>query len=213
MKHNVKATAPAPDEPLEALLARVQSAGAESADALGWHYIQVLARRACSQSGPVQALLQHKLRQALFVMEASLTRASGQKHQDNAKASVPASLPSPLSTLLQDMRPVPATDRHTLRPAGPLAESAGARQLRQQLRRIGVQKQVSRAMASGPQNAGPINSHLLVLRALGLMRDISPDYLSRFMVHLDTLMCLQDHPLQVIRSVAPPGRQRKRVQS
>jgi hypothetical protein len=31
-----------------------------------------------------------------------------------------------------------------------------------------------------------------VLRSLGLMRDISPDYLSRFMAHVDTLMCLEE---------------------
>ncbi len=30
------------------------------------------------------------------------------------------------------------------------------------------------------------------LRSLGLMRDISPDYLNRFMVHVDTLLCLDE---------------------
>jgi hypothetical protein len=47
-------------------------------------------------------------------------------------------------------------------------------------------------MAQAPQNAGPINSHMLVLRSLGLMRDISPDYLNRFMAHVDTLLCLEE---------------------
>jgi hypothetical protein len=55
-----------------------------------------------------------------------------------------------------------------------------------------VQKQVTQAMAQAPQNAGPINSHMLVLRSLGLMRDISPDYLNRFMAHVDTLLCLEE---------------------
>ncbi len=71
-------------------------------------------------------------------------------------------------------------------------ESPRVQQFRKQLRKISVQKQVSRAIAQAPQNAGPINSHMLVLRALGLMRDIAPDYLNRFMTHLDTLLCLEE---------------------
>jgi hypothetical protein len=33
---------------------------------------------------------------------------------------------------------------------------------------------------------------MLVLRSLGLMRDISPDYLNRFMAHVDTLLYLEE---------------------
>ena len=57
-----------------------------------------------------------------------------------------------------------------------------------------MQKQVNQAMAQAPQNAGPINSHMLVLRSLGKMREASPDYLGRFMVYLDTLLVL-DAPM------------------
>jgi hypothetical protein len=69
-------------------------------------------------------------------------------------------------------------------------------QFRQQLGKISVQKQVTQAIAQAPQNAGPINSHMLVLRSLGLMRDISPDYLNRFMGYVDTLLIL-DSPQTV----------------
>jgi hypothetical protein len=31
---------------------------------------------------------------------------------------------------------------------------------------------------------------MLVLRSLGIMRDVSPDYLNRFMNYVDTLLCL-----------------------
>jgi hypothetical protein len=63
-------------------------------------------------------------------------------------------------------------------------------QFRQQLGKISVQKQVTQAIAQAPQNAGPINSHMLVLRSLSLMRDLSPDYLNRFMGYVDTLLFL-----------------------
>ena len=72
------------------------------------------------------------------------------------------------------------------------AENPRIQQFRKQLSKISVQKQVTQAIAQAPQNAGPINSHMLVLRSLGLMRDISPDYLNRFMAHVDTLLCLDE---------------------
>jgi phosphoglycolate phosphatase-like HAD superfamily hydrolase len=56
--------------------------------------------------------------------------------------------------------------------------------------KLSADKQVAQALEQAPTNAGPINSHMLVLRSLTLMRDISPDYLNRFMSYADTLLCL-----------------------
>jgi len=56
--------------------------------------------------------------------------------------------------------------------------------------KMSASRQVTRALEQAPKNAGPINSHMLVLRSLALMRDISPDYLNRFMSYADTLLCL-----------------------
>lgn len=62
---------------------------------------------------------------------------------------------------------------------------------------------LSEAVQRGPENAGPLNSHRLVLRTLGIMRDLSPDYLRRFMTHADTLLWLeQAHG----RLKEPPGK-------
>jgi hypothetical protein len=46
-----------------------------------------------------------------------------------------------------------------------------------------------RTLQQAPKNAGPINSHMLVLRSLELMCDISPDYLDCFMSYAETLLC------------------------
>jgi hypothetical protein len=56
--------------------------------------------------------------------------------------------------------------------------------------KLSVDQQVKHAMLQAPQNAGPINSHMVSLRSLTLMRDISPDYLNRFMTYMDSLSCL-----------------------
>jgi hypothetical protein len=58
-------------------------------------------------------------------------------------------------------------------------------------------------MGQAPKNAGPINSHMLVLRALTLMREASPDYLNRFICYADTLLCLDQAGQE--RASAKPG--------
>ncbi|WP_407277860.1 DUF2894 domain-containing protein [Aromatoleum evansii] len=56
--------------------------------------------------------------------------------------------------------------------------------------RLSLDRQLSDAFAQAPENAGPLNSHHLVLQALGQMRDISPEYLRQFMSYVDALLWL-----------------------
>ena len=172
-----------------AQLQALHESGAEQIDPIGWHYLQVLAERTRTQSGTAQTLLEARLARALQDLRARLAEAP-------QRSATPATMaaPSPLALLLQDMAPSDHanTARQPQQSPGWRAESPRVQQFRKQLRKISVQKQVSQALAQAPQNAGPINSHMLVLRALGLMRDISPDYLNRFMNYVDTLLCLDE---------------------
>lgn len=59
--------------------------------------------------------------------------------------------------------------------------------------KLSVDKRVTQALAQAPKNAGPINSHILVLRSLALMREISPDYLNQFTSYVDALLCLDQY--------------------
>jgi Protein of unknown function (DUF2894) len=185
------------------LQATLRAAGAAQWDAMGWHYIECLANRAGQQTGLTQSLLCNKLQQALGELKARGDAAAWTRHGPTSAqmtqptASMVAS--SPLAALLQEMAPTLAdADSSSGADAGAhkhaiwRAESPRVRQFRKQLGQIQVQKQVSQAIAQAPQNAGPINSHMLVLRSLGLMRDASPDYLNRFMAHVDTLLCLDE---------------------
>lgn len=74
--------------------------------------------------------------------------------------------------------------------AGSRSELKTVRNFRNTWSKLSADKQVAQALEQAPKNAGPINSHMLVLRSLALMRDISPDYLNRFMSYADTLLCL-----------------------
>ena len=78
--------------------------------------------------------------------------------------------------------------------------------------RIRTEDEIRDAVARGPENAGPLNSHRLVLRALALMQQLSPDYLRHFVTHADTLMWLDraQDPLRRGGATAPPGRRTAR---
>ena len=169
----------------------LRAAGAPRFDAVGWHYIETLAGRTQTQSGAVQALLTRKLQQSLDKLRQRMKAAAQAPHTAPAPHPV-----SPLAALLQaikvqEFKAQDQSDAHPISNAW-RAENPRIQQFRQQLSQISVQKQVTQAIAQAPQNAGPINSHMLVLRSLGLMRSISPDYLNRFMVHVDTLLCLDE---------------------
>lgn len=101
------------------------------------------------------------------------------------------------------------SDKSEARPersAGSPPELKTIRNFRNTWSKLSVDKQVNQALKQGPMNAGPINSHMLVLRSLAAMRDISPDYLNRFMSYADTLLRLdQREKERPARSVKPQG--------
>ncbi|MBU3897365.1 MAG: DUF2894 domain-containing protein [Gammaproteobacteria bacterium] len=76
-------------------------------------------------------------------------------------------------------------------PAGSRCEHNSVQYFRDTWSKLGAAKQLTQALGRAPKNAGPINSHGVVLRSLVLMRDISPDYLNRFMSHVNALLCLE----------------------
>jgi hypothetical protein len=155
-------------------------------DPVGWHYTEQLWQRASKVTGLTRDLLLAQREKALSEMNAHWDA----KTLSGLPAAAPESaLPSPLAQLLQEMTPASGETRPN-KPNAWRAESPRIQQFRKQLRQISVLKQVTHAMAQAPQNAGPINSHMLVLRSLGQMREASPDYLGRFMVYLDTLLFL-----------------------
>ncbi len=190
-------------------LMALREAGMHSRDPVGWHYLQTLSSRTAAQTGAAQALLEEKLCMAIDAFEAGVQQP------------LPAPRPQPpgasaLAQLVQDMqgdrtlRSAPAAQHGSAASASRLpAESTKIRQFRRQLHSIGVQKQVRQAVAQAPQNAGPINSHMLTLRALVLLRDLSPHYLERLMTQVDTLLRLED--AQKLR--AQPSRNRASVKN
>jgi len=57
--------------------------------------------------------------------------------------------------------------------------------------KLSAEKRVAQAIENPSENAGPLNSHRLVVRSISTMRDISPEYLNRFVSYIDTLLWLE----------------------
>jgi hypothetical protein len=109
-----------------------------------------------------------------------------------------------LVKLLNPTAPVP-DGRPVVQPGDATTRLAPA-ELRtlQQHRRTWAQLRIDRQLAGAeslvPEQAGPLHSDRLVLRALQQMRALSPAYLGHFAVHVDTLLWLE----QTAPSAAPP---------
>jgi hypothetical protein len=86
-----------------------------------------------------------------------------------------------------------ADDTATARPAAERrVELKSLKYFRHTWSKLSVEQQLAHAFAQAPDNAGPLNSHFLVLRALGLMRDVAPEYLEHFVPYIEALLWLDE---------------------
>ena len=172
------------DPRLEAL----RAAGAHHHAPARFHYLEVLARRLPGQPPAVQRLLAHKLEAALasYPQKAPHTTPST-RHERHANAG------SALAQLNQSLgmpRQSAAAGDPFAMDSAPLPALKSVHQFSKAWSHIAAEQQVVQALHRGPENAGPLNAHKLVLRSLSLMRTLSPDYLRHFMAHMDTLLWL-----------------------
>jgi hypothetical protein len=99
--------------------------------------------------------------------------------------------------------PLAQLNKHIATLSPPGAELRSVQGFRESWSRISTEDQVTEAVQRGPENAGPLNSHMLVLRTLGLMQALSPHYLRRFVAHTDALLWLDQAGS---RAKQPPGK-------
>lgn len=166
------------NELTQALVA-LRKAGAARLDPVGMHYLETLDKRLQGLHGDVHKVVQHKLTQALAEFSARFEQAPSGARTRSAKAATPPAVAGgALAELVAQLPSQPAT-------------SNALRSLRQSLSQLSVAQHISEALDQAPQNAGPINSHHLMLRSLELMRELSPAYLQHFMTYADTLLFLE----------------------
>jgi hypothetical protein len=172
------------------VLASLHSAGVHTMEPLRFHFLEVLARRADAAEGAVKPILEARLRQAAQALQAQCEQAHSAGQGTTDLEGTPPLAPLRALTLHLAQQSAPPGTPLTDMPAGGHGELKSVRQFRNTWSRLSADRQVTLALEQAPKNAGPINSHMLVLRSVALMRDTSPDYLNRFMRYVDSLLCL-----------------------
>jgi hypothetical protein len=189
----------APDLASSHRIAALRARGAQHADPVNFRFIEALHRRSAAHRGEARAILDRKLAQALTACAERLAQAgavAGDRTGHDAGATRRGRPgPGPLADLVRRL------DGQAVQAGGGAAEAGLAsaeapvelkalRTFRATWSRLSVDRQLRRSLAKPPENAGPLNSHLLVLRALALMDETAPAYLQRLMGHVETLLWL-----------------------
>ena len=187
--------------------------GAHRFDPVRFHYIEALAHRASAHQGRVRDILDQKLADAALALRKRFDQAQSEAHNESKRSAVATSdLPPHRDTLgdlvrqLEQQAPEAVDGGAGPQLARP-AELKSVRYFRNTWSRLSAERKVAHALDQAPKNAGPINSHVVALRSLALMRDTSPDYLNRFMSYVDTLLCLD----QGNRGTPPAAKAPRRV--
>ena len=204
-----------------ATLAVLRSAGAQRLDPVRFHYLEVLSGRLHAQPEAVRRILQGRLDAALAHYQDRLRLV-----QANASSTTPVpqspgtqeACGTGLARLVALNRDLNRLDLADLDPGArdpgmtvkQRTEMKSVRQFKTAWSRNRAQDQVTLAVAQGPDNAGPLNSHNLVLRSMALMRSLSPDYLQRFLSHAESLLWLDQLNLKQRSSEPRPSRKTRR---
>lgn len=180
-----------------AMLDAWRARGDHRVDPVRFHFIEALARRTVAQQGDARRILDDKLARLLVAYGEGVARAEG---LDGAAAPSEAAArqeAQPQRGALAELvdhigrvsahgdGPAPGDAVASLAPSG---EQKTLRYFRNTWSRLSAERRVTQSLAKVPENAGPLNSHHLVHRSLTLMRDLSPEYLNRFMAYVDTLL-------------------------
>ena len=166
-------------------------------DPVRLHFLEAMARRTQAHQGATQRLLEAKLTVALQDYQARAAQA----HALPVQAVVPR-VPSALAGLTRQLAQPPrdGTAPNTSANTNTSASAPGAsvrpelksvRYFRDTWSQLSLDRQMTQALAQAPENAGPLNSQQLLLRALSVMRSLSPDYFQHFMSYANSLLWLE----------------------
>lgn len=189
-----------------ALLAAWREQGADRLDPVRFRFIEAMARCAAVRHGHARRVLDEKLEKLLQAYRKELEARrmpAGDEPGDAGGAAAPAAAchgAGPLAELAGYIATRKREARTDDRAAGDADGGQGAAvypelplldYFRDTWSRYSARRQLKHSEERVPENAGPLNSSLLVHRTLSLMREVSPEYLHRFLSYVDALSWME----------------------
>ena len=180
------------------MVAAAIARGDQRFDPVRFRVIEAMARRATSHGGEARRMLDDKVVALLAAYGEDLQKAAP---ADVAKPQAATTERGALAALVDHIAqhaPVmddspaatgnatPATSSASST-SSPSTELKSIRYFKSTWSKLSADRRLTQSLAKVPENAGPLNSHHLVHRSLTLMRDLSPEYLNRFMSYVDAL--------------------------
>jgi len=195
---------------LQARLKMCQQQGLDRLDPLRFYYLAGLVQRAAERTQISETLRQRLLDKAARLLD-EFQALCEQKQQRAETALVnKTAVITPLAALqalsrrlkAQSDGPVPSLD--TAESSSEGAKRAGqtrqelqaVKQYQQLFEKMSVERLLNKVMQEIPENAGPLNPERVVIRCLSALQDISPAYALRLISYYESLICLQNLPLQ-----------------
>jgi hypothetical protein len=183
-----------------ATIAAWRERGDQHFDPVRFRLIEVLAGKAAGHRGDARRILDGRLLELLAAYREGL---------DSAPSAEAPGAPNgpprrgPFAELLDHLA------RHASSHGDSPSELKTLRDFRSTWSRLSADRRLTQSLAKVPENAGPLHSHHLVHRSLTLMRELSPEYLDRFMSYVDALLWLD----QVQGGEAVTGKETVRAES
>jgi hypothetical protein len=170
------------EQRLAAVMAELEASLVE-AEALRAAAAPEAASRRPTEPGPLAALVAHAKAHAK-------PQARPTARMPDADEPPPARAVKPATPRMTPARrpapraaPVPMT--------APAVEPPGLHYFRRTWARLKADERLAQSRASLPPNAGPLNSHHLVHRALATLHELAPGYYEHFIEHVDDLLWIE----------------------
>jgi hypothetical protein len=199
-------------------LAALRERGADRRDPVRFRLAQGLARRAAAHAGAARRAIDEKLAALLARFDAGDDAPRGDVAPVRERGALAALVDHAARQKGVSAMPVAASrgapaQAQALASVTPVAAHAGAAAdagtvhfFKRTWSRLSADQRLAQSRASLPENAGPLNSQHLVHRSLLLMRELSPEYLERFVGYIDALQWLEQSHEAATQELANAGR-------
>jgi hypothetical protein len=178
-----------------AMVAAAIARGDQRFDPVRFRFIEAMARRAAAHGGEARRMLDDKVIALLATYGEDLQKAApadvARPQAATPERGVLAELIDHIAQHAPALGDGPTAAGHATHSpssaSSPSTELKSIRYFKSTWSKLSADRRLTQSLAKVPENAGPLNSHHLVHRSLTLMRDLSPEYLNRFMSYVDAL--------------------------